>query len=60
MNTKNKKKQQKSNELKYEPIDRVKRWNYCQTIASLLYKSKRSNEDLETVLIEFDCGLDQL
>lgn len=43
----------KEKELKYEKVDRVSRWNYCQQIASLLYQSELSNEDLEKAAITF-------
>lgn len=44
----------KQKELKYESVDLVSKWNLCQKIAQLLYKSKRSNEDLELELEELE------
>lgn len=36
----------KNNELKYEPIEKVERWNVCQMLASILYRSEKSNNDI--------------
>jgi len=59
MNTKNKKKPQKSKELKYEPIERVSRWNLCQQIAKLLYHSDRPTHMLMRELEELEILISQ-
>lgn len=38
--------------LKYESVDRVSRWNLCQVLASLLYKSNLSNPDIKKEINE--------
>jgi len=42
----------KEKELKYEKVDRVSRWNYCQLIAKQILDSSISEEDLKDVLVE--------
>jgi len=42
----------KEKELKYEKVDRVSRWNYCQLIAKQILDSSISEEDLKQVLVE--------
>jgi hypothetical protein len=42
----------KAKELKYENVDRVSRWNYCQLIAKTILDSSISEEDLKKVLVE--------
>lgn len=42
----------KEKELKYEKVDRVSRWNYCQLIAKIILDSSISEEDLKDVLVE--------
>jgi len=39
-------KKTKQVELKYEPVERVSRWNYCQQIASALYKSDITTNEI--------------
>ncbi len=47
----------KSKELKYESIERVSRWNLCQQVAKLLYKSNRSNDDIELEVEELESDI---
>lgn len=44
----------KNKELKYEKINRVARWNYCQFIAKNILDSSISNQELERILRELE------
>lgn len=40
----------KVEELKYEKVDRVSRWNYCQQISSQIFNSSISDQELQDIL----------
>jgi hypothetical protein len=40
----------KEKKLKYESVERVSRWNLCQYLASILYRSNKSNKDLIKII----------
>lgn len=44
----------KSKELKYEKINRVSRWNYCQFLAKKILDSSIADEELERILRELE------
>jgi hypothetical protein len=46
----------KEQAMKYEKVDRVSRWNYCQQISSLIYNSSISDQELQDILfnLSFD------
>jgi hypothetical protein len=46
----------KKEELKYESVDRVSRWNYCQLIAKIILDSSITNEELKAVLLDVQSG----
>ena len=50
----------KNKELKYEKIDRVERWNYCQRIAKHILDCSLSNEELKDVVLELQDGVKKL
>ena len=52
----NKKTPKKKKVLRYEPFNRVERWNYCQLIAKFIMDSSISSEELKNVLLEIQSG----
>jgi len=44
----------KEKPLKYEAIDRVNRWNFCQLIARQILNSSISTEELERIVLELE------
>lgn len=46
-------KKKKVVELKYESVERVSRWNLCQTLCSLVYKSDMQNEEIKHLIKNF-------
>jgi hypothetical protein len=45
---------QKEKPVKYEAIDRVNRWNFCQLIARHILNSSISAEELEKIILELE------
>ena len=45
---------QKEKPIKYEAIDRVNRWNFCQLIARTILNSSIATEELERIVLELE------
>lgn len=45
---------QKEKPIKYEAIDRVNRWNFCQLIARQILNSSISTDELEKIVLEIE------
>ena len=40
----------KNEELRYESVDRVARWNLCQQLTSVIYKSFLTNKKIKELI----------